>query len=413
MIPFASKAKQTLPQSISDFTSQIRVFLEGTFDSVWVEGEISGWKVAASGHVYFSLKDEGALLGAVMWKSSLQRSPHTFSDGDRVEAKGKLSVYDRRGQYQVVVDSLKPVGEGALYLKFLKLKEKLQAEGLFDEARKRPIPPHPARVGIVTSSKAAALQDIAQIMARRAPGVELLLWPTAVQGAGAGEQIAKGIKILGNSGLCDVLLVTRGGGSMEDLWEFNSEALVRAVAACPVPVISAVGHETDFTLCDFAADLRAPTPSAAAELVSQDQGEALRRSRYLVDRLNQTMSRRLSDQKRRAESLLYSYALRRPELMLGKAQQRLDDSLARMDYEVDGRLEALSRKLERCRSTLSGHNPELILKKGYGILRNPDTGTVYTSVDQIQPNSELETTLQDGTVRSTVRSTKQESPRQK
>ncbi|MGF1573418.1 MAG: exodeoxyribonuclease VII large subunit [Sumerlaeia bacterium] len=408
MSRFPGIANPVQPQSITDFTSQIRVFLEGTFDSVWVEGEISGWKVAASGHVYFSLKDEGALLGAVMWKSSLQRSPHRFADGDRVEAKGKISVYDRRGQYQVVVDSLKPVGEGALYLKFLKLKEKLQAEGLFSEEKKRPIPTHPARVGIITSPKAAALQDILQIMARRAPGVELFLWPTAVQGEGAARQIAAGIHELGKSGLCDVLLVTRGGGSMEDLWEFNSELVVRAIAGCPVPVISAVGHEVDFTLCDFAADLRAPTPSAAAELVSQDQGEALRRAKILNDRLQQSIIRRLKDQRQRVESLLYSYSLRQPELRLGEAQQRLDEALARINTALDARREKLSRRIERACSALSGHNPQLILRKGYGILRNPESGAVYTSVHQLEPNLPLETTLQDGKFFSTVRKLKKD-----
>lgn len=399
--------KREAPQSISEFTGQIRVFLEGTFDSVWVEGEISGWKVAASGHVYFSLKDEGALLGAVMWKSSLQRSGHSFADGDRVEARGKLSVYDKRGQYQVVVDSLKPVGEGALYLKFLKLKEKLQAEGLFDEHRKRPLPTHPARVGIITSPKAAALQDILQIMGRRAPGVELFLWPTLVQGEGAGKQIAEGIKVLGNSGLCEVLIVTRGGGSMEDLWEFNSELVVRSIAACPIPVISAVGHEVDFTLCDFAADLRAPTPSAAAELVCQDQGEALRRAQVLTERLNQTVARRVLEQKRRVESLLFSYALRQPELRLTEAQQRVDEALTRLERQLNTRQERLARRVERCVSALAGHNPELILRKGYGIVRNKETGEVITHVQALQPGQFLETTMQDGRMTSTVQSVEQ------
>jgi exodeoxyribonuclease VII large subunit len=392
------------PQSISELTGRLRTFLEGSFASVWVEGEITGWKMASSGHVYFSLKDEGALLGAVIWRSTLERSGKVFRDGDMVEAKGRLSVYDKRGQYQLVVDSLKPVGEGALYQKFLQLKAKLEAQGFFSPERKRAIPTHPRCIGIVTSPTGAALQDMLQILRRRAPGLEILIWPTAVQGSGAAQQIAEGIRELGALHRCDTLIVGRGGGSIEDLWEFNSELLVKAVVDSLVPVISAVGHEIDFTLCDFAADLRAPTPSAAAELVSVDQGESLRKAQSLAVRLDQVVLGRLVYLQQRANSLMNSHGLRQPEYLVQRHVQGADDAMERLKRALDSAFRERETRLKRSLSGLKGHNPELILQKGYAFLRSKESGRLVSSVLELRTQELLETVLMDGVAQTRVES---------
>ncbi|HBF34338.1 TPA: exodeoxyribonuclease VII large subunit, partial [Candidatus Sumerlaeota bacterium] len=264
------------PMTVTDLTRYIKRLLETDFAEVEVEGEISNWKQAASGHAYFNLKDSGAMLASVIFQGSRVRLPFAPSEGSKVVARGKISVYEARGQYQLIVSSMRETGQGDLFRRFLELKEKLEKEGLFDPARKRQLPPLPKRIGIVTSPSGAALRDIIHVIRRRFPGVELLISPTLVQGVEAPGEIVKALRRLikfdeqerkaERTGV-DVIIAGRGGGSIEDLWAFNEEIVARAIAASPIPIISAVGHETDFTIADFVADLRAPTPSAAAEIV--------------------------------------------------------------------------------------------------------------------------------------------------
>ncbi|MDK2971684.1 MAG: exodeoxyribonuclease large subunit [Candidatus Sumerlaeota bacterium] len=390
------------PTTVSQLTAQLRLFLEERFQRVWVEGEISNWTLAASGHAYFALKDEGALLSAVMWRSAVGKAGGAFRDGDRVEARGRLSVYDRRGQYQLVVDSLKPLGEGLLFRRFLELKEKLEREGLFDPGRKRAIPALPGAVGVVTSPTGAAIRDILSVLQRRAPGLPVFIWPARVQGDGAAAEIAAGVHRLSRSGLVDVLIVGRGGGSLEDLWEFNNEALAREIVAAPIPVISAVGHEVDFSISDFVADLRAPTPSAAAELVCADHAAFLDRVRECVRALDRAATAPLVDARHRLRAALSSYGLREPEARLRLAQQRADDSLRRLDAVLDRRVAEVRHRVAAARSGLGGHDPALILKKGYAIVRTAKEGRVVTHAGSVRKGAHIRTELVDGTIRSVV-----------
>ncbi len=384
------------PLTVSELTARIRRSLEGGFPHVSVEGEIGNWTRAASGHAYFSLKDEGALLSAVMWKAARGRLDFDPEEGQRVVCRGRISVFDRRGQYQLLVDRMTLAGEGALWAKFQKLKERLAAEGLFDEDRKRPIPVYPRCVGIVTSPTGAAIRDILQIMRRRAPNLSAILYPARVQGDGAGREIAHATQTLAQSGLVDVLIVGRGGGSLEDLWEFNDETLARAIHASPVPVVSAVGHEVDFTIADFVADRRAPTPSAAAEIVTEGYLGLREFLLDLITRQERAVKRKLRETQRRLEAARNSYGLRRPRLELESARQRIDWALERLPQAVRLRAERLRARLEKSTAALDGHNPELILNKGYAIVRRAANGQVLTSATQLKKNTRIEMTLRDG-----------------
>ncbi|MGB3088302.1 MAG: exodeoxyribonuclease VII large subunit, partial [Phycisphaerae bacterium] len=263
------------PETVWQLTRRVQAALEDGFPQVWVVGEISNFKRHTSGHVFFTLKDERASLRCVLWRSTAARIRRELKDGLEVEAKGHISVFEKAGNYQLYVSSVKPRGTGPLEVAFRKLKEKLAAEGLFALERKRPLPRFPRRIGVVTSPTGAVVRDIIHVLGRRWPAAEILLAPARVQGEGAAEEIVRGIRNLNRVGGVDVMIVGRGGGSLEDLWPFNEEAVARAIFASGVPVVSAVGHETDFSISDFVADVRAPTPSAAAELVAPDRREVL------------------------------------------------------------------------------------------------------------------------------------------
>ncbi|MCB2153610.1 exodeoxyribonuclease VII large subunit [bacterium] len=400
--PGSTQDPDRKPLTVSELTAQVRFLLEDRFPRVWVEGEISNWTVAASGHAYFALKDGGAVLSCVMWRSSLSRTSAQFRDGDQVEARGRLSLFERRGQYQLVADSLQQKGAGALWQKFLEMKARLEAEGLFDPDRKRRIPTLPNSIGIVTSPTGAAVRDMLNVLKRRAPGIPVTIWPAKVQGRGAATELIEGVRKLGGSGRIDVLIIGRGGGSLEDLWEFNDEGLARAIAACPVPVISAVGHEVDFSISDFVADLRAPTPSAAAELVSADHAQFQARIRDLTERTERAMMSRLSDLRHRVRAATSSYALREPETRLREAQQRVDDALRRQDDAVHDRLLEHRHRMKRALAAMQGHDPALILKKGYAIVRRVKNGRVVTTAEKLKPGQHVRTEFIDGTVRSVI-----------
>jgi len=388
--------------SVSALTARIRGALEGRFPDVIVEGEIGNWSAAGSGHIYFSLKDERALISAVMWRSASARLRFDPREGDKVEARGRLSVFDKRGQYQLVVDSLKPRGAGELWAEFERVKEKLEREGLFAPERKRSLPRYPRLIGIVTSPSGAAVRDILNVSKRRAPSADIMIWPARVQGEGAAGEIARGIRGLTDSFRPDVMIIGRGGGSLEDLWEFNDEGLARVIAESPVPVVSAVGHEVDFSISDFVADVRAATPSAAAELVTEGYAEVVQRLHNAIDRSERAVRGRLRETRRHVQGMLASHAIRKPELQLPDLQQRTDNACQRMEELLRGKLRDLRYRAEKATGSLEGHNPELILQKGYAIVRRAKSGKVLMNAGDLKKNLPVDLTLRDGNRRAVV-----------
>jgi exodeoxyribonuclease VII large subunit len=337
--------------SVSELTGAVRGLLGDHFSDIWVAGEISGTRVPASGHYYFTLKDEGAQLKAVCYKMTARYLRFKPQDGIAVLARGRIDMYDARGEVQFVVEAIEPQGHGALQLAFEQLKKKLAAEGVFDKARKRPLPPLPARIGIVTSPTGAVIRDILQILERRFPGRHVRIYPAQVQGEGALEQVVAGLQYFGKSGWAEVVIVARGGGSLEDLWTFNEERVARAIAASPVPVISAIGHETDFTIADFVADLRAPTPSAAAEMVICTRQSLLDVLDSQTTKLTQTARLRIAMGAR----ALHRISVDRVTLhrTIGRRMQRVDELEYRARDLVRASIERRKTAMERIRSGLA------------------------------------------------------------
>lgn len=337
--------------SVSDLTRELKGLLEGRFLRVSVRGEISNFKPAASGHLYFTLKDDGACIAAVMFRNDAARLRFPLKDGLSLVARGRITVYEPRGQYQLVCDQLEPEGAGALALRFEALKAKLAKEGLFDVARKRPVPFLPKRIGVVTSPSGAAIRDFLRVLHDRFP-IPVLLAPARVQGEGAAEEIARGIQRLAASGMVDVVVVTRGGGSIEDLWAFNEEVVARAIAACPVPVVSAVGHEVDFTIADFVADKRCATPTDAAKTLAPPLDDLEKR----LDQYRRHLAESARRSVLRARERLQQRALRLadPRLRIANGRLRLDDAASRMQAatlrsiaEQRGRLQRLRERLDQ------------------------------------------------------------------
>ena len=335
--------------TVSELTAEMRSVLAGEFTDIWVAGEISGAKLPPSGHYYFTLKDESAQIRCVCYKMTARYLKFKPQDGVAVLARGRIDLYDARGELQLVVEALEPQGHGALQLAFEQLKRKLAAEGLFDQARKRPLPSLPERIGIVTSPSGAVIRDMIHILERRCPGRHIRLYPAQVQGEGAAEQIAAGIEYFAESGWPEVLIVARGGGSLEDLWAFNEERVARAIAASPVPVISAVGHETDFTIADFVADLRAPTPSAAAELVASTRQSLLEGLSGAEGRLRQAARLTLALRARQFHAVAIDPA--RLHRTLGRRMQRIDE----LEYALRDGVRVAARSCASARWTRSQH----------------------------------------------------------
>jgi exodeoxyribonuclease VII large subunit len=330
--------------TVSQLTAEIKTLLERNFEHLWVEGEVSNLRLPGSGHLYFTLKDESAQIRAVMFRTQNRLLKFQPEDGLQVVGYGRLTVYEPRGEYQIVLDYLEPKGLGALQLAFDQLKEKLSREGLFDPARKKPLPPLPQKIGIVTSPTGAAIRDILQIINRRFANVHILLYPVRVQGVGAAQEIARAIDELGQWPGLDVMIVGRGGGSLEDLWAFNEEPVARAIHRSPVPVVSAVGHEIDFTIADFVADLRAPTPSAAAELVVRNKVELVQTLESLGRRLSQTVRMNLESRQERLSSLVYR--LTDPRKRVSDQRLHLDDLSSRLATSIQ---QSLGRRIDRFR----------------------------------------------------------------
>lgn len=389
--------------------SEINNFISDIFDrdtvlrNVQVQGEVSNFKRYPSGHCYFTLKDKGGVLKAVMFRSraiSLRFEPQ---NGDTVIAVGRIGVFERDGVYQLYTDLLLQQGAGDLMLAFDQLKIRLEAEGLFAEERKKQLPLNPCCVGIVTSSAGAAVRDIITVSRRRNPGIKLLLYPVKVQGEGAAAEIAKAISFFNKQKLADVLIVGRGGGSIEELWAFNEEKTVRAVAASKIPIISAVGHETDFTLCDFAADKRAATPSQAAEIAVADTSEYNRRIENLCERCCTAMQKLISYQGLELEKLNNSWALKDPERLFADKSLQTDAALKNLLSSMEKRLQNSKHQFEVQAARLDSLSPLAVLKRGYTVTQDSDY-KIVTSAAQVRWGDELVTTVADGKIVSIVQS---------
>jgi exodeoxyribonuclease VII large subunit len=383
--------------SVTELTSYLRDLFESDdlLQDVWVAGEVSNLSRPASGHMYFTLKDTGAALRCVMWRNTAIRQTFPPRDGDALEVHGKLSIYEAGGNYQLYADSIRPTGIGALYQEFLRLKNRLEAEGLFDPARKRSIPRWPETIGIITSPTGAALRDMLNTLRRRYPIVKVVLAPTPVQGDEAPAGILTALAALNTLVHPDVILLGRGGGSIEDLWAFNDERVARAVAASVAPVISGVGHETDFTIADFAADLRAPTPTAAAELATPDQVE-LRLA--LVDQLRSVkrfVSNLLFANRRDLEYLRNLLTLRTPVSQIRRDRQRLDELSHRMAIALGNSLKVQRAHLGGLDLRLEALNPLAVLNRGYAIVSHPD-GRFVSSINQVKIKDDLLVRVTDG-----------------
>lgn len=389
--------------SVSEINNYIKALLDGesTLRNVQVAGEISNFKRYPSGHCYFTLKDAGGVLKCVMFRTRAMGLCFEPRNGDTVVAVGRISVYERDGVYQLYADLLLQQGTGSLMLAYEKLKKKLEAEGLFDAGRKRPLPVSPRTVGVITSPAGAAVRDIITVSRRRSPGVRLLLYPVRVQGEGAADEIAAAIGFFNRERLADVLIVGRGGGSIEELWAFNEEKTVRAVASSKIPVISAVGHETDFTLCDFAADRRAATPSQAAEMAVVDAAGARRHVRQLLERMQGAMNAKLENAYNRLDRARYSYALTDPERMYAAQAQRLDAAWSGLVKNMRLLCEGRSHRMELLAARLDSLSPLAVLGRGYSVTKDSG-GRVISSAAQVRWGDEIITSLGDGDIVSVV-----------
>lgn len=418
--------------SVSELSFEIREMLERRFIDVWVEGELSNCKTSTAGHLYFTLKDDRAQLAAVCFRNTARLLRFRPENGKLFRARGRVSTYESRGEYQLVVEVLEPAGLGALQLAFEQLKEKLEKEGLFRPERKRPIPAFPRKIGIVTSPKSAALRDILTILKRRHNAIDVLIFPAEVQGEGASIQVMDGIDYLSRSTDVDVIIVTRGGGSMEDLWPFNEERVARAIVRSQKPVISAVGHEVDFTICDFAADLRAATPSAAAEIVIKSKAEISDRVKQLEGRLESFIKYRLSGLRHFLASKVGSRGFVVAETRIRRMVQRVDDLAFRLEQlgRTGSFIRARAHRVEICEQrlsaaihqqlkrwhqvftpvahTLDALSPLAVLERGYAICLTPE-GRVIRSAAGVELDSTVEVKLREGKLTTKVIAKDQEA----
>ena len=433
--------------SVTELTARISNVLAAQFSNLWVEGEVSNCHAAQSGHLYFTLKDDKAQVKCVCFRNQAMRLKFRPEDGLKLIVRGSISVYEPRGEYQIYVEHIEPSGVGALQLAFEQLKKRLEAEGFFDEARKKPLPMLPGRIGVVTSPRGAAVRDIIRILRRRFPNLHLILYPVRVQGDGAVEDIVAALKYFNRKQLVDVILLARGGGSIEDLWAFNEEAVARAIAACTIPVVSGVGHETDFTIADFVADVRASTPSAAAEVVVQSRQEFQRHLKELEHKISQQMRYLLLEWRHRLKELATHMGFRRLEELLRRHRQQTDELTSRLAFALQGRIDRLwdrytiagtrmasfdlrariktlglrlvqrstelgvrmeralvgkIQQLERLRLQLEERSPLRVLERGYAICTDAE-GNVVRAADQVAIGAEIQVQLARGRLGAEVR----------
>lgn len=366
--------------------SQLNRYIKMNFDAdenlanIFISGEISNFtNHYRTGHLYFTLKDDSAAVRAVMFNSSAKRLKFMPEDGMKVIARGRVSVYEASGQYQLYVDDMQPDGVGALNLAYEQLKEKLQKEGLFSELHKKPLPPYPEKVGVITSPTGAAVRDIINVLGRRFPYAEIVFCPVLVQGDGAHLQLTNAVNLFNSERAADVIIIGRGGGSIEDLWEFNDEGLARAVYNSEIPVISAVGHETDFTICDFVADMRAPTPSAAAELAVPDANELQYALSALKNRMFLNVSSGIADRRSRLEYLTSKGVLKSPDEMLSNRSQRLDTAFSKMLSSFENRIGGKKVEFISAATALSKLDPMSVLMRGFAFVSDKSGKNVFSS----------------------------------
>lgn len=374
--------QNTLVLSVSQLNRYIKMNFDAdeNLTNIFISGEISNFtNHYRTGHLYFTLKDDSAAVRAVMFNSSAKRLKFMPEDGMKVIARGRVSVYEASGQYQLYVDDMQPDGVGALNLAYEQLKEKLQKEGLFSELHKKPLPPYPEKVGVITSPTGAAVRDIINVLGRRFPYAEIVFCPVLVQGEGAHLQLTDAVNLFNSERAADVIIIGRGGGSIEDLWEFNDEGLARAVYNSEIPVISAVGHETDFTICDFVADMRAPTPSAAAELAVPDANELRYALSALKNRMFLNVSSGIADRRSRLEYLTSKGALKSPDEMLSNRSQRLDTAFSKMLSSYENRIGGKKVEFISAATALSKLDPMSVLMRGFAFVSDKNGKNVYSS----------------------------------
>ncbi len=384
--------------SVSEVNNFIKQLLASTpiLSSIMVRGEISNFKCYASGHCYFTLKDASSALKCVMFRSQAQHLRFQPVNGLSVIASGNIAVYERDGVYQLYVDSLAPEGKGDLALAYEQLKNRLAAEGLFAKERKKALPKFPKKIGVVTSLSGAVLRDIYHVTKRRWPAVQLVLYPVQVQGEFSAKQVALAIEFFNTKYAVDVMIVGRGGGSMEDLWSFNEEVVVRAIAASKIPIISAVGHETDFSLADFAADVRAATPSQAAELAVPDRDELKRYVVRMQRQLVQMARRELNERRLRLQACQKNKLLQRPELLLADRRQRLDNLISKLRQCLDENITVKNHQLSLALEKLSVLNPAKTLQRGFALVEHG--GKIVTRAQEVKKGDKLQLTFSDGKV---------------
>lgn len=392
------------PFTVSELTAYIKDILEQdeTLTDVWVEGEVSNMSRPVSGHVYFKLKDGGAVLPCVMWRSAAARVRTMPQDGDRILAHGRVGVYEAGGQYQLYVDEIQAAGLGEYYIQLERLKERLRAEGLFAEERKRPLPPIPKHIGIVTSPDGAALRDILHVLRRRFPCVAATLAPTQVQGDEAPAQIVAALDALNRHTDCDVVIVARGGGSVEELAAFNDERVARAIHASRIPVVTGVGHETDFTIADMVADRRAPTPTGAAEIVTPDRADLLAALEGMAEQMGRIMARRIQDSGNSLAFLRRALYRVSPQARIASERQRADELDYRMTLAARRILPQRQRDVKALADRLRSASPQAVLARGYAIVSLHPSGELVTRVGQVRSGDAIRVRVSDGTFRGRV-----------
>jgi exodeoxyribonuclease VII large subunit len=393
--------------TVTEITANLKGLIERRFPRIWIVGEVSNCSVHSSGHVYFTLKDETAQMRCVLFSRTARRVSILPQDGLKIYARGRLTVYERQGQYELIVDDVLPMGKGELYVAFSKLKERLDKEGLFDPARKKALPRFPSRIALVTSPTGAAVRDVIRVSTKIHAGVEVVVYPVKVQGEGAKEQISEAIGFLNAQGGFDVIVLARGGGSIEDLWAFNEEIVARAIDASEIPVVSAVGHEIDFTIADFVADARAPTPSSAPTLVLADYVDARTRLESLVQRADAAMTGRMERYATFLENLRTRYGLRAIWDRLLSKMRDLDESLARGERLLSARIESERGRLAGLFGKLEALSPQGTLERGYSICFREVTGEVVRDSKQVATGEHLRVKFFRGAAISRVESTEE------
>jgi exodeoxyribonuclease VII large subunit len=387
--------------TVARLNGEARMLLEAGLPALWVEGEISNFACPASGHWYFTLKDRDAQVRCAMFRARNSQVGFRPRDGQQMLVRGRVSLYEPRGDYQLIAEAMEDAGEGALRREFEKLKARLQAEGLFDAALKRPLPAFPRRIAVVTSHTGAAVRDVVHILSRRFPPAEVLVFATPVQGAAATPAIVAAIDAAAQRGDCDVIILARGGGSIEDLWCFNDERVARAIRRSAIPVVTGIGHEIDFTIADFAADVRAPTPSGAAELVVPDRGTLLAALRGFSTRLQQAAQRQLRQALQRHEQLMARLQRAHPGNRLQQQVQRLDDMDLRLRRAWESQLTRLTQRLQLAQRHLDAISPLATLQRGYAIVTGPD-GQALMDESQVKPGDVIEARMARGRIRAQV-----------